>query len=258
VPLARNPELDLTVLGCVGTHADEFRQCNGSSHVEHLTIDLPVEPYGSLKGLLRVNGKPPVNGVVVVRPHRAANFALIVTTGTDGSYHFDRLAPGEYLAFGILGTDTASESGASHQVVIRPGVTETVDFDLSEGNITLVLQMTSPGDTVQYGYGALVRLEQMPETMPTTISEGRQAIGAAGGGAIHEGFIVKDRRISFDKLAPGGYAACVAPLWGPPDDPAVVARMQANLTQMPLYCKPFTLTDAPLQQTVTVQVQPAP
>ncbi len=221
-----------------------------------LTIDLAVEPYGSLKGHLRVNGKPPVNGQVFVRPFSAPNFGLVVSTGTDGSYHFDRLAPSDYLAFGILGVDSNNESGASRKVIIRPGVTETVDFDLREGNITLALQMTSPGDAVQYGYGALVRLDQMPEKMPTTISEGRQAIGAAGGGAINEGFIIKDRRITFDKLAPGGYAACVAPLWGPPDDPAVIARMQANLTQMPLYCKPFTLADAPPQQSVTVEVQP--
>ncbi len=223
-----------------------------------MTIDLPVLPFGSATGHLRVNGTPAA-GVVFMRPANAPNMNFLVTTGSDGSFHFDRLAPGTYMGFGILEKESAggAEGGSGDSVVVRPGETTRVDFDIRKGDLAVTLRMTSAGDAVQYGYGVLARFPNgNPSRLPTTIGEARRFLTEITGGEIYEGFIVTDRQKTFSGLAAGEYGACISPLTGPPDDPDVIARMQADVVNTPIYCKPFKVAAEPKQQSVTIEVQP--
>jgi hypothetical protein len=185
---------------------------------------------------------------------------FLVTTGGDGSFHFDRLAPGNYVGFGILEQESAggAEGGSGENVVVRPGETTRVDFDLHKGDIAVTMHMASAGDAVQFGYGVLARFPNgRPPRLPATIGEARRFLTEIMGGEIYEGFIVADRKKTFSGLAAGEYGACISPLTGPPDDPDVIARMQADVVNTPIYCKPFTLAAEPKQQGVTIEVQPA-
>ncbi|HTM20105.1 MAG TPA: carboxypeptidase-like regulatory domain-containing protein, partial [Kofleriaceae bacterium] len=226
-----------------------------------LTINLAVEPFGSLSGHLRLNGKP-TSGLIFMRPTTAANMNFMVNSGSDGAYHFDRLGPGSYVAFGVLETHGGSgggEGGTGRTIAIRSGATATADFDINKGTLEVTVRLTSAGDVVQFGYAVLCKLPPGPVPhMPATIGDARRFLTEMVGGDIYEGFMVKDRQRVFTEIAPGSYGACVAPLTGPPDDPDVIARMQADVIHTPIYCKTFTVTDGPPQQGVTVEVQPAP
>ncbi len=227
---------------------------------DDVTVELRLQATGSLRGRISVNGVP-AEGGVGVRAKLGADIQLFVTAGPDGTYHFDRLAPGEYVAYAWFkrGTEISGGAGRTIPMTIRSGQTETIDIDFPVGDITATMQLSSEGDVVQYGYGVLVGLGGFG-TRSMTITEARAMMADFDPETtLVEGLLVENRSISFSGLMPGDYTACAVPITADPRDPEAFNEFQKTMTNQIMYCVPATLTAEPKQQTIQVPVKlPAP
>jgi hypothetical protein len=197
---------------------------------------------------------------VQLRPVDASNAQWTIAAGPDGSFRFDRIAPGTYLVWGgvergsrLGGTDSAGKRGE-----VRSGQVLEIDLDLDPGDITVGLRIG--GDDVQFGYGVIARepAGMTDDALPRNVDEGRRMILRSDTLDIREGMIVDDRRIEFTGVKAGRYLACIAPLHGDPSDPAVVAEMNQGIVDWPLSCERVTFTATPKRQEITVEVAALP
>ena len=58
----------------------------------------------------------------------------------------------------------------------------------------------------------------------------------------------------FDELVPGEYSVCIIPITGSLQDPTFMQRIQENVANLKVYCKPTKLAAAPNEQSVTSEV----
>lgn len=224
----------------------------GTADVE---LTLAIQPPGVVQGFVRMNGKP-IEAVVLLRAAAAPDSRVTVRTGLDGSYRFDRVAPGRYshwTAFERGRADSVEDGKLAVIDVPSEGVVNH-DVDLTQAGVTVVLRITSPGNAVRYGYGFVATGDELIRTMPVpkTISEARALATQLQRLESKEGQLV-DRQIKLEHVPPGAGLSCVVPFRGDPKDPAVAAELQ-NLHALPLYCKRSDIPAAPELQTVTVEV----
>ena len=163
---------------------------------------------------------------------------------------------------GFARSDRLGEDGTSTVVDVESGKPVTRDIDIVGKGVTVSLHMTSPGNVVEFGYAAIASLppgEQAP-AMPHTITEGRACLiqMSQGGGTstVREGFVVKDRKIDFEHAAPGRNIACISPFDGDPNDPTVLARLEHDVVDWPIYCQWFDIPASPDRTDITIEVQP--
>jgi hypothetical protein len=212
-----------------------------------------------VQGFVRLDGQP-AEAVVTIMSRHAANTRFHVRTGADGSYRFDRLAAGDYIASSgrSRGTRLSGENAVMRKITVVPGKTVDVDFDETSKGITIVLRIG--GDEVQFGYGVIVQLPaDFTGPLPTTVAEARKVLAdLASHGVEREGLIVKDRAIELTAVPPGRAGVCITPLRGDPNDPSVLQEMQDHMVEFPTYCKVIEVAAAPDRQVVTIEVQPLP
>jgi hypothetical protein len=216
-----------------------------------------VQP-GVVQGFVRADGKP-VEALIVLRPDGAADSRIGVRTGADGSYRLDRVAPDHYalIAVRLQGTRQERENGKATRLEVAAGKTVNHDIDLTVSGVNVAMHIGSP--TVEFGYGVIAMTDDPAAQswpMPKTMSEGRAYGAKLGSYSMREGMIVTNKQLNFEKVPPGKHVACIAPLRADPADPQVMAELQRNTADWPLYCKWFTVAAAPDQQHVTVDVQP--
>jgi protocatechuate 3,4-dioxygenase beta subunit len=226
---------------------------------DDVTVELRLVRPGSLRGRITVNGKP-AEGGVGLRADSASDMTLFESAGPDGAFYFDRVTPGEHIAFAWFkrGTEVSGGSGQMVPVTIRSGETATADIDFTVGDVSVTLRLTSDGDVVKWGFGSMVNVRQISEPAAITITEARSMMaGMDPDTTIVEGMMVDDRSISFDGLVPGAYTACVAPIDADPRDPEALKAFQKSTVDQIMYCRPVTITPEPKHQEVVVQVQPA-
>ena len=94
--------------------------------------------------------------------------------------------------------------------------------------------------------------------LPKTLSDGRATLIALGSSSSREGLIVKDRQLELPTVKPGKNVACISPLAGDPSDPTVLAQVQHDVVDWPLYCAWFDIPASPDHQDITIEVQPLP
>ena len=221
-----------------------------------LELTLPLRVTGAVQGFARRNGSGS-DVFVVLRPVEAANAQWFLSAGPDGSFRFDRIAPGAYVVWAGVerGSKLGGADGMGRRGEVRSGEVLEIDLDLDPGEISVGLSIDGEP---QFGYGVIARdeLGLGAGDLPRNVDEGRRFILQADTLDIREGMIVDQRRIQFDGLRPGPYIACISPLRGDPSDPAVLAEMQQNLVDWPIYCKPVTVAATPPVQELSVTVPP--
>jgi len=214
-----------------------------------------------MQGFVRLDGQP-ADAVITVLSRAAANARFHVHTGPDGSYRFDRLAPGRYMAAAGLtrGTRFSGENASIRPAEIVAGKTIDVDFDEVSTGLTIVVRITSPGDVVEYGYGIVAQLPPgITFPMPHTVAEARTLLAQYElGGVEREGLIVKNRSIEMPAVPAGHTAVCAMALRGDPSTPGVMQEVQDHTVDWPIHCKILDLPASPPRHEVVVEVSPLP
>ncbi|MCP4448017.1 MAG: serine/threonine protein kinase [Myxococcales bacterium] len=227
-------------------------------------IHLTLTPTGFLRGRVIKDGGPakaqavsavPLGGDVV-RPQLAA----VAFLRGDGSYNFERLAPGRYKVFSGPTSSSASQILHSKEVEIVAGRGAQLDFDQSEGDAALTIQVTGEG-------GAGVPSAQVLLVPGHIESQNGKAFNeevVAGGIDVRSHFWNGGKPLELDELKIGAHSLCVVPLGGDYRDPEYMSKFTKEvLDRIPVHCQDIVLTSGetleievavpPLQSTVELE-----
>jgi RNA polymerase sigma factor (sigma-70 family) len=208
------------------------------------TLDLVLAATSSLHGKITRDGQPLGDTVVIANPIGAMSSNFFVTTGPDGTFVLDALAPGSYVVYPMLGGGgNGPKDVYLRRTEVALGKTTTIEIDATPGPVTLALSAkTEAGVPLPMAGLLAIQLSINPQTAQelrdgTLLPASDQIIPMnmrriVGGAATIEG------------MRPGAHTLCAAL-----GDPRLVSSLKIKCTQV-------TLTAAP-KQTSTIVVPAA-
>lgn len=161
-------------------------------------ILLTVHPDAQLSGTVSKASKP-ARAIVNAQPHESP-LAMSTVMTQDGSYHFDRLAPGRYTVAAIWGAPLAGSPFYPKTVELTPSSAKTLDLEIAPGDATLTVQ--APG--VESG---LVFVTTRPGTASSALTLLAE-LGRQDGGQWAM-MPLSEHAATFRELARGPVRACV-------------------------------------------------
>ncbi len=193
------------------------------------TLDLVLAATTSLHGKITSNGQPLGDTVVIANPVGAMSSNFFVTTGPDGTFVLDALAPGSYVVYPMLGGGgNGPKDVYLRRTEVALGKTTTIEIDATQGPVTLALSAkTEAGVPLPMAGLLAIQLSINPQTaqelrdgtlLPATdqiIPMNMRRI--VGGSATIEG------------MRPGAHTLCAAL-----GDPRVVSSLKIKCTQVTL------------------------
>ncbi|HEX5059232.1 MAG TPA: carboxypeptidase-like regulatory domain-containing protein, partial [Kofleriaceae bacterium] len=186
-------------------------------------IVLTVAREARLSGTVSRAGKP-TRAIVNAQSYESPLAASTVMT-QDGSYSFDRLAPGRYSVAAIAGAPLAGSPFYPRSVELAPSSAQTLDLTIAPGDSTLTVR--APGIAA-----GLVFVTTRPGTATSALALLTE-LGRQDGGqwAMTP---VNDQTASFRELAHGPARVCVVQLTGKAAQASALveqlARTGASLT----------------------------
>ena len=215
-------------------------------------LELRLGATGFLSGQVTQDGNPgqaqsvyavPV-GEQVARPP----FAVVTFLRADGSYSFERLAPGRYKVFSGPRSSSASQVLHSQEVEIVSRRGEQLDFDQSEGDAGLSVRVVGIG-------GASVPTAQVL-VVPGHIESqsGREFNEAAvvAGRDVQSHFWNAGAALLLGDLKSGAHSLCVVALGGDYRDPEYMSKFTKELLDsIPVHCQDINLVSG---ETLEIEV----
>jgi hypothetical protein len=199
---------------------------------ESLTLDLVLAPTSGMEGKVTRNGQPLADTHIIASPIGAMWSEFFVTTGPDGSFALDALAPGSYVVYPMLGgKGNGPMNNYLRRVEVVLGGKARVDIDATPGPVTLAISVkTEKGAPLPMAGLIAIGLSSNPQTAEE-LRDGTQMpvsdkIVPMYGGRIQGG------AASIERMRPGTYTLCAVL-----GDPRVASTVK-------LKCKQATLTAA--------------
>lgn len=221
---------------------------------QSVDIDLIVTPLGSLEGLV-TRGKKPAEGVTVnASPLAMANGSnLVVTTGPDGRYRFDRLAEDTYVVSAMTGmSPLAGMSLNGVEVIVTQGETARADLELPEEPVTLEVTIALPDGS----HAPLAEVIVVAGSVESSTAKNiHDHVENTHGGFSSFNLVITPRPTKVNNLQPGDYTVCAIVFpegMNKSSTPEVMAFIESNLDELPSHCTTVTLGPEP-EQKVTVQ-----
>jgi uncharacterized GH25 family protein len=215
---------------------------------------LELQKYGSIKGVLRANGKP-AEGVIVSCQSSTTPGALYgVASGPDGAYRYDRLAPDTYKISATVGMPMMGMKFYSKEITVPPGKEVTVDLAVEPGNVTVAVQPVAKSGKLGVASAILVS----GNIVARTANDLQLRTAGAGSGAMQWVIIRSGEAAKFAEVVPGGYSACVVPFPAEVQGMAAMGYIDRHGDALPAYCKRVAVAPSPDQQSATVEVEIPP
>ncbi|HEY5948511.1 MAG TPA: carboxypeptidase-like regulatory domain-containing protein, partial [Kofleriaceae bacterium] len=215
---------------------------------------LELQKYGSIKGVLRVGGKP-AEGVLVSCQSTTTPGAIYgVASGPDGVYRYDRLAPDTYKISATVGMPMMGMKFYSKEIVVPPGKTVTLDLTADPGNVTLDVQAVAR--TGKLGV-ANVFLATGTVTARTATDLGLK-MAAAGPSSAQWVIVRNGEPARFSEVVAGSYSACVVPFPLEVQGMAAMGYADRHSDALLAYCQSVRVSAAPETQTTKVSVEIPP
>ncbi len=106
------------------------------------TVDLVLQPTTGLDGKVTRGHKPAENIVVIANPIGATSSNFFTTTGADGTFALDALAPGAYLVYPMFGGGGMKpKDNYARRVEVTANSRAKVEIDATPGPITLTVDV---------------------------------------------------------------------------------------------------------------------
>lgn len=205
-------------------------------------LDLVLTATSSLEGKVTRNGQPLADALITASPVGAMWSSFFVTTGPDGAFAFDALAPGAYVVYPMLGRGPFPGAMYMRRVEVVQGAKAEVAIDATPGAVTLAVTVTTEtGLPLPAGGAGALELAMHPQTADE-LRDGSQMptdrLVQMASTAIHDG------TARIEGLRPGLHTLCAMI-----SDPRVASSVK-------LECKQVTLTAA-VEQVASIIVPAA-
>jgi uncharacterized GH25 family protein len=215
---------------------------------------LELQKYGSIKGVLRVGGKPAEGVLVSCQSSTTPGAIYGVASGPDGVYRYDRLAPDKYKVSATVGMPMMGMKFYSKEVVVPPGKEVTIDLAVEPGSLTVnVLPVPKTG---KLGVASAILITG---TVGARTANDLSVISAAAGpSSMHWVIVRSGEAAKFSEIVAGTYSACVVPFPIEVQGMAAMGYMDRHGDALPAYCQRVAVAASPQVQSATVQVEIPP
>lgn len=214
-------------------------------------VDLVLAPTGSVSGVVRVDGTPLADTIIIASPANGSSANFFVTTGPDGSFALDTLTPGLYAVTPIIG-----DSGDKYfrRVDVVTGQRAQVDIDITTGTGSIAVTVTTDaGEPVAASQVAVLGLRvDAPNMAALRYAALLPSLPPDGPPVAFYTRKARGGPARVDHMKPGDYTACAVPLPGDPHDPVVAQQLQEQVNSLPMKCTPVTIDGGEKQLTITV------
>ena len=214
------------------------------------TLELVLQKTSGLEGTITRDGKPLGDTVVIANPMGAVSSNFFVTTGADGTFALDALAPAAYVVYPMIGGGgNRPKDMYIRKVTVAVGTRSKVTIDATPGPVTVMVSVKTTGGTK----APMAQLFMIQATIaPHTVSELRSIdqLDAFGDDPIPMHMrSAMGGPAEFIGVRPGQYTVCAIAVFGPPpDDPDT----------LPIKCMPAKIGAATKQTVDVVVPEPKP
>jgi hypothetical protein len=241
-------------LAIVAEHPD-----TGRSKAMRVPTDMPgqqnlvleLQKFGAIKGVLRVNGKPAEGVFVSCQSTTTPGAIYAVSSGPDGTYRYDRLAPDTYKISATVGMPMMGMKFYSQEIVVPPGKEVTIDLAADPGTVTLEVKAVAKSGKV----GVANAFIATGTVVARTATELGLKMAAAGPSSSQWVIIRNGEPAKFNEVVPGAYTACVVPFPAEVQGMGAMGYAERNSDSLPAYCQKVAVAPAPATQTATVTVE---
>ena len=211
---------------------------------------LELQKYGSIKGVLRVSGKP-AEGVLVSCQSTTTPGAIYgVAAGPDGVYRYDRLAPDTYKVSATVGMPMMGMKFYSKEVVVPPGKEVSIDLAVEPGSVTVNVQPVPK--TGKLGVASAIMISGV--VTAKTANELQVKTAAAGAGAMQWVIIRSGEPAKFSEVSAGTYSACVVPFPAEVQGMAAMGYVDRHGDSLAAFCQKLTVGNADVTVPVSVEL----
>jgi protocatechuate 3,4-dioxygenase beta subunit len=242
-------------LAIVGEHPDIGRSqalripTNMPGQGDQLVLEL--QKFGSLKGVLRVGGKPTEGVFVSCQSTSTPGAIYAVASGPDGAYRYDKLAPDLYKISATVGMPMMGMKFYSKEILVPPGKEVTIDLTADPGAITLAV--TAVAKTGKVGVAnAFISTGVVAARTATELGLRM----AASGPASSQWVIIRNGEpAKFNEVAPGSYSVCIIPFPAEVQGMGAMGYADRHSDSLPAYCQQVKVQPSPATQTASVTVE---
>jgi hypothetical protein len=215
-------------------------------------VELALAGFGSLEGMVRKAGQPAGDVIVNASSLTAPGILFGVSTGPDGKFRFDRLAPDRYKVSAMIGRNPMRGFGFHPVVVsVEPDRTAHAELAIDGGAVALQVALRDrSGTELNFSVVQLV-------AAPIEAKSARElalAVGAIDAYSA-QAFSIRGSPASLPDLAIGPYTVCAVPY------PAEVRGMAGTIEYMEregdnlaIYCRAVDIAAVPAEQSVEIEV----
>jgi hypothetical protein len=228
---------------------------------ESLTVDLVLAATGKLSGVIRKNGAPVAETVVIAKPLSATSANFFVVSGADGSYALDALTADEYIVYPMIGGGGPRPKDMYVlPVTIKAGETVTRDIEFKTGPVELAVQVTTDDATPVAAAAVFLFGIEIDVPNAPALRDGRWVdawIRANPGNTEPVEMFMRQAMggaTTIANLHPKTYSACVIPAPVKPGDMAGMMKMADKLEELPLKCQTVKVAASPEKQKLEVEV----
>jgi uncharacterized GH25 family protein len=216
---------------------------------------LELQKFGSLKGTLRVSGKPSEGVIVSCQPTTTPGAIYGVASGPDGTYRYDRLAPDTYKVSATVGMPMMGMKFYSKEIAVPSGKEVTLDLSADPGAVTLEVKATAKD-------GSKIGVASAFLSSGVVVARTAADLGlklAASGPSSSQWVIVRNGEAArFNELVPGNYSVCVSPFPSQVQGMAAMGYAERHSDDLPAFCEQVKIAPAPATQSMTVTVELPP
>jgi len=216
---------------------------------DELALEITLAGWGVLTGTVKDSTGPAASTIVNAQSVSTPSAMYAVSSGDDGSFRFDKLAPDVYKVSAMLGNPMRGMSFYSKQVTVGPDAPARVDLEVTKGSVTVTFDIKVDGGTLTGGVAWLLSGAMAPRT----VDELNLISASFPESQSTFSIVMSFRPPKYSDLVPGLFTACVALL------PAGVDAMSKGMAyferhgdEMPVTCTPVRVLEAPANQTATI------
>lgn len=212
---------------------------------DELTLEINLSGWAVLTGTVRNDDGAADGTIVTAQAINTPNAMYSVSSGPDGSFRFDKLAPDTYKVSAMLGNPMRGMNFYSKQVAVSAERPAVVDLAVERGQITVTAKVTTTGGEATGGAAWLIsgavaaaNAEQL-NLVTAQQPEGTSTFGILFGG----------RPATFANVRPGNFSLCAAVLPAGLNPREGMQYFSDHAADLPVVCKAVVVKPAPTEQT---------